>query len=45
MLRDWSRRLAQPADAASFNVFRIGFGLIMLVETGRFFVNDWIGTL
>lgn len=44
-LRDLSRRLAQPVDAASLNVFRIGFGLIMVVETARFFVHDWIATL
>ena len=44
-LRDWSRRLSQPVDAASLNVFRIGFGLIMVVETGRFFIHDWISTL
>jgi hypothetical protein len=44
-LRDWTRRLNQPIDASSLNVFRIGFGLIMLVEIGRFFVNDWIANL
>jgi hypothetical protein len=44
-LRDWSRRLTQPTDAASLNVFRIGFGLMMLVETIRFFISDWIANL
>ena len=41
-LGGWFRHLAEPVDAASLNVFRIGFGLILVVETGRFIVHDWI---
>jgi hypothetical protein len=29
-------------DAASLGVFRLAFGLIMLTETGRFFLHGWI---
>jgi vitamin K-dependent gamma-carboxylase len=42
ILRNLSDRLFTPVDAASLAVFRIGFGIIMLVEMGRYFFMDWI---
>ena len=38
----WFRHLAEPVDAASLSVFRIGFGLILLVESSRFILHDWV---
>lgn len=35
-------RSRQPIDTASLAVFRILFGLIALVEVGRYFAHDWI---
>lgn len=32
----------EPVDAAALGVFRIAFGVIMLVEVVRFFVHGWI---
>ena len=40
----WFRQLAEPIDCAWLNVFRIGFGLLVLVECGRFIAHDWIAT-
>ncbi|HYQ73380.1 MAG TPA: HTTM domain-containing protein [Gammaproteobacteria bacterium] len=40
--RNFSDSLFTPVDAASLAVFRIGFGLIMLVEMWRYFRMDWI---
>lgn len=37
-----SRRLFEPVDAASLAVYRILFGLLMLVATLRFFAHGWI---
>lgn len=37
-----NRQLFEPVDAASVEVFRRGFGLLMLVEVARFVWNDWI---
>ena len=42
ILRNLSDRLFSPVDAASLAVFRIGFGIIMLVEMWRYFSMDWI---
>jgi len=42
-LRRLSAALCEPVDAASLSLFRIVFGVIMLVEIGRFFVHGWIG--
>jgi vitamin K-dependent gamma-carboxylase len=36
------QKLFAPVDAASIVVFRIGFGLIMLVEVLRYFILGWI---
>ena len=40
--RNFSDSLFAPVDAASLAVFRIGFGLIMLIEILRYFSKDWI---
>jgi len=42
ILRNLSDRLFTPVDAASLAVFRIGFGIIMLVEMLRYFSMGWI---
>jgi hypothetical protein len=42
ILRNLSDRLFTPVDAASLAVFRIGFGVIMLVEMWRYFSMGWI---
>ena len=39
---NFSDTLFTPVDAASLAVFRIGYGIIMLVETWRYFHADWI---
>lgn len=36
------RQLYRPLDASSLAVFRIGFGLLMVVAVLRFFVHGWI---
>jgi hypothetical protein len=36
------RRLDRPVDGASLAVFRVGFGLAMVVAALRFFVHGWI---
>jgi vitamin K-dependent gamma-carboxylase len=35
-------KLFQPVDIASLVVFRIVFGLAIVVEMGRYFAHDWI---
>jgi len=40
--RNFSDSLFTPVDAASLAVFRVGFGIIMLVEMWRYFHMDWI---
>jgi vitamin K-dependent gamma-carboxylase len=40
--RNLSDRLFTPVDASSLAVFRIGFGIIMLVEMWRYFGMEWI---
>ena len=42
ILRNLCDRLFTPVDAASLAVFRIGFGIIMLLEMWRYFSMDWI---
>lgn len=37
-----SQHLFTPVDAASLSVFRIGFGLIMVIEALRYLSSDWI---
>jgi vitamin K-dependent gamma-carboxylase len=41
-LRRLAPALREPVDAASLGFFRIVFGVIMLVEVGRFFAHGWI---
>jgi hypothetical protein len=41
----WTRHLAGSVDAASVVVFRVGFGLLMLIEVARFFIHGWIDDL
>jgi vitamin K-dependent gamma-carboxylase len=42
ILHNLSDRMFAPVDAASLAVFRIGFGIIMLVEMWRYLSADWI---
>jgi vitamin K-dependent gamma-carboxylase len=42
MIQGLRRRLAEPVDGASVAVFRIAFGLLLLVEVARFFAHGWI---
>lgn len=42
VLRRLSRTLDRPVDAASCAVFRVGFGLLLLISTVRFFERGWI---
>ena len=38
-------RSFEPRDAASLALFRMAFGLILLVEVWRYFHHDWIGSV
>lgn len=40
--RRWTERLFEPVDIAPLVWLRVVFGLLMFVEIGRFFANDWI---
>ena len=44
MRQSLRRRLIEPVDGASVAVFRIAFGLILLVEVARFFEHGWISS-
>lgn len=37
-----SRKSLEPVDAASVSVFRVAFGVLLLLETIRFFAYGWI---
>lgn len=41
-MRGWLARGHAPVDIASLAVFRVAFGLAMMVAVGRFFANGWI---
>lgn len=41
-LDQWRTRLSQPIDALPLIIFRIGFGLLMLVSIARFWLRGWI---
>ena len=38
----WRRQMFEPVDATSLVVFRIGFGLLMLVDVVRYWGAGWI---
>jgi vitamin K-dependent gamma-carboxylase len=38
------KRAFEPVDIASLVFFRIAFGLLMILEVGRYFVHHWIAT-
>lgn len=40
--RSVKARALQPVDAASLNVFRLTFGLLLTLELARFFLHGWI---
>ena len=42
LLRRLTSLACEPVDAASLAVFRIGIGVIVLAEIGRFFLHGWI---
>jgi len=42
-IKQFQTKLFKPVDASSLVVFRIGFGLIMMIEVWRYWRYDWIG--
>lgn len=38
----WRLSLAEPVDNVSVSLYRVVFGLLMLVAVGRFFASGWI---